>query len=170
MLIKFSYRFLPIMLHVEPRMVVIFWAHNPISFYTRGLLASILGATPNHRPLKQRCSIKISNQIRHVYLIMLLSSSLTLDACIIYTVRSGLTRHDSAWSLCHVIFWMGSKNHRMTCVTFLCSELNNLHLMWHTHRVITSCLVCTVLEMFIKWFDRILALRSSRYCDQPIAG
>jgi hypothetical protein len=33
-------------------------------------VAVVLGATPNHIPHKIRCPIEITDQIRHVYLIM----------------------------------------------------------------------------------------------------
>ena len=40
---------------------------NPISSIYISFLVSVLGATPNHIPLKYRCLIKISYRIRHVY-------------------------------------------------------------------------------------------------------
>ena len=62
-LIKWSY-VSPIMLTTEPRVIIIFWAHSLISFKH---LISVLGAKPNHMPLKKRFLIKRSNEIRHVY-------------------------------------------------------------------------------------------------------
>ena len=37
---------------IKLKMVIIFWTHNPISFWTLLFLVSILGDTPNHIPLK----------------------------------------------------------------------------------------------------------------------
>jgi hypothetical protein len=51
------------MLTIEPTMDIIF--EHVVHMFC---LVSVLGATPNHIPLKHKSWIKISNQIRHVYL------------------------------------------------------------------------------------------------------
>ena len=60
------------MLTIESRMVIIFRACTPIYYKHLLLLVSILEAKANHVPLKYRCLIKMSNQIRHIYLSQLL--------------------------------------------------------------------------------------------------
>ena len=45
-----------------------FSKHAVQSLLNTHLLTSVLETTPNHMPLKYKCPIKISNEIRHVYL------------------------------------------------------------------------------------------------------
>ena len=59
---------LPIILTIGSKRVTIIWACNPISCEDMSLLVSILGATPNHIPLKWKCPNKKNNWIHVVYL------------------------------------------------------------------------------------------------------
>ena len=52
---------------IEPLMVIIFWARSPISFKHISFWVSVLGATPNHIPLKYRCPNKKWSWTRVVY-------------------------------------------------------------------------------------------------------
>ena len=49
---------------------------------------SALGSTPNHKPLKYRCSIKISSCIRHFYLRLNLVSLLPTWSQYLFTLQS----------------------------------------------------------------------------------
>ena len=55
------------MLTIEPRMII----KLSNLFQTHVFLVSVLGATPNHIPLKCRCPNKASNRIRVVYLMQI---------------------------------------------------------------------------------------------------
>ena len=57
----------PIMLIIEPIMVIIFWVRSPISFKHMSFWVSVLGATPNRIPLKYRRPNKKWNWTRVVY-------------------------------------------------------------------------------------------------------
>ena len=53
----------PIMLTIESRMVIIFWACSSISFEIQGFLVSVLESTPGQISLKHRFGIKIKNDL-----------------------------------------------------------------------------------------------------------
>jgi hypothetical protein len=57
----------PSMLAIEPRMVIIF-EDVVQSLLNTCLFSFVLGATPNHIPLRYRFPIKMNNLIRHVYI------------------------------------------------------------------------------------------------------
>ena len=56
------------MLMIESRMVIIFWACNPIYFRNVSLWYPFLEPHFTVYNSNNRCMIKVSNQIRHVYL------------------------------------------------------------------------------------------------------
>lgn len=60
------YRFPQLYWLLLPRMVIISWACNPISFKHFTFWHMFL--EPIHIPLKYRCQIKRNNQVRHIYL------------------------------------------------------------------------------------------------------
>jgi hypothetical protein len=75
-LVKWSYRSPnQYMLTIEPKTVITSWACNLLS-NTCVFWVFVLGAIPNHKPLKYRCLLKISNQIRHMCLMALNSNLL----------------------------------------------------------------------------------------------
>ena len=45
-----------------------YFEHMVQSLLNTWILVFVLGATPNHKPLRNMCMIKISSRIRHVYL------------------------------------------------------------------------------------------------------
>ena len=59
---------LNLMFTIEPRMVNILWAHNPISNVPHVFLMSILNYKPCCIPLNYRCPIKKSEHIRSTYI------------------------------------------------------------------------------------------------------
>ena len=56
------------MLTIEPRMATLFWACNSIYFKHMSFWYSFLESHLIDVPLKYRCPMKISNQIRHVHI------------------------------------------------------------------------------------------------------
>ena len=69
------------MLTSKPRMVIRFQARSSISF-KHVFLVSVLEATPNCIPLNYRCPIKISDRLRHVYLIPTPTPPISLIQCL----------------------------------------------------------------------------------------
>lgn len=59
----------PNVLRFESRMVGKFGAHSPISCNV--FLLYVLQSTPNRSPLKHMCLIRISNQIKPTYLVII---------------------------------------------------------------------------------------------------
>ena len=64
---------------VESRMIIILGACNLFFLKTHVFFMSVLGATPNHVPLKYRCLVEISNRPRHVYLVLKLEFGSTFN-------------------------------------------------------------------------------------------
>ena len=92
----------PIMLIIEPRMVINIWTHNPISFKMQICSVSVLGVAPNHLPLKYICLIKKNNRIGHVYITIVRNyvghqiDFLWSTSCLVWASN----KHDNQHSLC----------------------------------------------------------------------
>ena len=67
----------PIISTIEPRMVIIFWAYNPISFKNMSFWYKHLSWSHTWQHIKYRRLIKINNQIKHIYLTKTLNSKVT---------------------------------------------------------------------------------------------
>ena len=67
----------PIILTIEPRMVIIFWAYNPVSFKHISFWYKHISWSHTWQHIKYRRLIKINNQIKHVYLTMTLNLKVT---------------------------------------------------------------------------------------------
>ena len=97
----------------------------------------LLGATPIQMPLKYRCSIKIGDRIRHVYLkltfhrvILKLDMSFGRGLVILHTTLSMFNKF-----LVHALRFRGGLNEEY-CI----SAHGRWNSLWHTQKVITTFL------------------------------
>ena len=88
---------------VEPRMFILFWTRSPTSFkHMMSLWYPFFEATPNHMPLKYRCSNKRSSWIRVVYRICIHRYASKIECSFWNFVSEWFLDTSPSKSKCHV--------------------------------------------------------------------
>ena len=114
--------FHPIMLTIEPRMVIIFWACSPISFEGMYFWYPFLGDTPNHTPLIYRCPNKKCIWIRVVVLTYLINTKWCNHLSQDWSLQTPLSRL-ACWlngknAICHLSWWKWMRSRLLTMTLF----------------------------------------------------
>ena len=129
------------MLTIEPRLGVSFLTH----------LFGILGATPNHMSLKSRCPNKISNRIRHVYLM----NHIVFLIVVIYDHY----QYTEIWSC----WWQQSK---LTWYVSIHSYYpQSCGILFHSLKQVQFQLAISYTRVIVIWSTRIFCNTGSFFCS-----